>query len=104
MSTSANINIINSDGTYSSNRVNFDGYPDHLQIALNIHCYTKLASEQLIAGKEIRSVDIETGEVELYNKEACRNSLSTPDCDEDYSYLYTDGQWKCLTRGYHHLN
>lgn len=87
MSTSATVIVKKSDHAFAHVRVNFDGYPSHMLVAL-----ANVTDEQLLDGREIRFISAEGG-IEFYPEEGLE-VLPMMRKSEAYAYARNDdGDW-----------
>lgn len=103
MATRATIAIRNSDETFRSVYLHYDGYPKHTGVALSEWFASEHQAFDLIAGGDIRCLNPETGAVEYFS------DGQPPTCSKDhnelmdhaseswacYLYLFENGRWSC---------
>ena len=103
MSTRATIAFRRSDDCYDAVYLHLDGYPDYAGETLKQFFSTRLLVEQLVAGGELRCLDLETGIAERYSKAGAPAVLPTHEallefarnCGTQFVYVFDDGAWSC---------
>lgn len=103
MSTRATIAYENPDGSFRATYLHFDGYPEHAGVILDQHYNSVEKATALVAGGELRSLNLSDGAPEYFSRGRApkhlrdRGSLITfaRNCDANFLYVFKGERWHC---------